>query len=164
MSVLDIVHDIQVFTRIWQDNTPRAQIDARRLKDTYHVVEVDDEEEYKVFSIDGESYIYMYGDESLYHYDDNYESLYDEEYESRIKSGNAYDFITKYNNIWDNLYNMVEDEMEHRGWYSEKDEYYHDIYKDGWYTHLTYYPSGDFDNDVGEFSYEPDEIYWIWRF
>jgi hypothetical protein len=149
ITLIDIVHDLQVAIRLWKNIEDEVRQESAMLIREYGAEHFYVDEDTCEFTLDGKKYNYEYGNEQLFRMNEEFEDP------PEVTSGKAYDFITRYYGTWDKLYSTVENELERRGWFTDRDDYCFNLYKDGWSTDLSYFPSGnDFDVDVGEFEYE----------
>ena len=150
MTVIDLVHDIQIFINLWKSEYKKMQIKQDYLYSKYNIqpyFDFDDEYMHG-FSHNGLDYGWDYGSEELYLDGDNSTEA--------IISGEAYDYAIAQNQIVTDVYNAIKKEMNYRGWYYDPDEYGYYLAKDGWSTDLAYFPFGEWDDVVGDFENEND--------
>jgi hypothetical protein len=141
---IDIVHDLQVFMRVWDIELKFFKMMVKHLDEKYKVTPYSIDDEYCYgFKMNGIAYGWDYTLEELYVDGDNSTSA--------ITSGPAYEYALAYDKALTTAYRNVEKEMTYRGWI---DEYCHNLFKDGWMTDLAYWSGGmDFDDAVGEIEY-----------
>jgi hypothetical protein len=154
ISASDVVHDVQVFIDLWQCEAEKSFKRMDEIVKEYAVTPLSGEgDDYQlVFLLDGERYIWDFGNEELYR------GCSDEGPE--VTSGRAYDFATAYHGAGLSTSNAVEAEMDRRGWFSDPDEYEYYLSKGGWHLKLDYFPRSIKEN-AHDFVYEPDEDgYW----
>lgn len=144
----DVVKDMKVFIDQWAVEQDKFESAEKELNKKYNV---------KPHGIFDDEYMYGFKiDDIVYGWDWNREELYldGDENTPAITSGLAFEYIIQYDKILTDAYKNVEYEMEKHGWVNERDEYAHNLYKDGWTTDLSYWTGGcDFDDAVGEIEF-----------
>lgn len=148
-----IVHDLQMFILSWERELEHFTIMQDYLNRKYNIKNIDAcDENWYYFTCNKIDYTWDWSLEILYF------RGHEEDYENSIISGPAYEYIREYTKVISNAFENIEREMRYREWMYSKDEYSHILFKDGWMTDLSYWSGGcDFDDAVGEFSYEGDE-------
>jgi len=149
-SPIDIVHDLQIFINKWAIEQKNFNIVVNFLNKKYGV---------KPYSVADEYCYEFILNDVIYGFDWNTEELYinGDDSTPAITSGPAFEYACAYDKALTTAYDNIESEMDYRGWISDRDEYYHNLYKDGWVTDLSYWAGGiDFDDAVGEIYYEDD--------
>jgi len=143
-SPVDIVHDLQIFIDQWAKEKENFDIVISHLNKKYNVTPYSLDDEYNYgFIIDGVIYGWDWGTEELY--------INGDDSKPAITSGSAFEYACQYEGALTTAYKNVEREMTWRGWIYDQDEYGHNLFKDGWFTDLSYWSGGcKFDDAVGE--------------
>ena len=143
-SPIDIVHDLQIFIDQWAKEKENFDIVISHLNKKYNVTPYSLDDEYNYgFIIDGVIYGWDWGTEELY--------INGDDSTPAITSGSAFKYACQYEEALTTACKNVEREMTWRGWIYDHDEYGHNLFKDGWFTDLSYWSGGcEFDDAVGE--------------
>lgn len=148
---VDIIHDLQMFINQWAKEKENFDIVISHLNKKYNITPYSLDDEYNYgFILDGVTYGWDYNTEELY--------IDGDDSTPALTSGPAFEYARQYDKALTTAYNNVEREMTYRGWVYDRDEYCHNLFKDGWVTDLSYWSGGcDFDDAVGEI-YHDEEI------